>query len=231
MPPADLYRLCQAARRLADRYDIARVIARPFFGNAQQGFRRSPRRKDFPTPPPRPTLLDCLSRCGLPVFAVGKISDLFAGQGISRSVTTLDNADGMSKILSSLTDLDSGLLMANLIDFDMAYGHRNDAAGFGRALEEFDAWLPQLYQAMRRQDLLVISADHGCDPTTPGTDHTREAVPLLIWCKSMSMGIDLGVRRSFADVAATLADYYKVPMTTSGESFAGLLHAVGLVSS
>ncbi len=230
IPPAELYRLCQAARRLVDRYNIARVIARPFVGDAQQGFRRSPRRKDFPTPPPQATLLDCLTRHGLLVSAVGKISDLFAGRGISSSTTTVDNADGMSKILSGLADLDNGLLMANLIDFDMVYGHRNDAAGFGRALEEFDAWLPQLYAAMRTDDLLVVSADHGCDPTTAGTDHTREYVPLLIWSKTMHKGVNLGERQSFADVAATLAKYFNVPGVTLGESFADLLGSTGMVS-
>ncbi len=229
IPPDELYRLCLAARRLVDRYDIARVIARPFVGDALQGFRRSPRRKDFPTPPPRATLLECLTGQGFLVSAVGKISDLFAGRGISRSTTTLDNADGMNKILSCLADLDNGLLMANLIDFDMIYGHRNDAVGFGRALEEFDAWLPKLYAVMRPEDLLVVSADHGCDPTTAGTDHTREYVPLLIWSKSMRKGVKLGDRRSFADVAATLAQYFNVTGVSAGESFAHLLGTTGIV--
>jgi phosphopentomutase len=230
LPPAELYRLCLAARRLVDQYDIARVIARPFVGDAQRGFGRSPRRKDFPTPPPQPTLLECLTGQGFLVSAVGKISDLFAGRGISHSTTTVDNSDGMSKILSCLATLDKGLLMANLIDFDMIYGHRNDAVGFGRALEEFDAWLPQLYKAMRTDDLLVVSADHGCDPTTAGTDHTREYVPLLIWSKSMQKGVNLGDRRSFADVAATLARYFNVRGISAGESFADLLGSAGMVS-
>lgn len=223
MPPAELYKLCLAARRLVDRYDIARVIARPFVGDEQHGFRRTPRRKDFPTPPPRATLLECLTAQGYTVAAVGKISDLFAGRGISRSTTTEDNADGMDKILSCLADLEGGLLMANLIDFDMVYGHRNDAAGFGLALEEFDAWLPRLFEAMQPADLLVLSADHGCDPTTAGTDHTREYVPLLIWAKSMQKGVALGDRQSFADVAATLAAYFNVPGVAAGDSLADLL--------
>jgi len=223
LPPAELYQLCRGARRLVDSYDIARVIARPFVGNVRDGFRRSPRRKDFPTPPPQATLLECLTAQGYTVAAVGKISDLFAGRGISCSTTTEDNADGMDKILTSLAGLDSGLVMANLIDFDMVYGHRNDAAGFGLALEEFDAWLPRLYEAMHPEDILVVSADHGCDPTTAGTDHSREYVPLLIWSKSMQKGIPLGDRQSFADVAATLAAYFSVPGIAAGESLAALL--------
>lgn len=230
IPPEKLYRICREVRSLADEYDIARVIARPFVGNEQEGFCRSPRRKDFPLPPPRATLLDCLAEGGFQVFAVGKISDLFAGRGISRSTATINNADGMQKILSGLAELDNGLLMANLIDFDMAYGHRNDAGGFGRALEEFDAWLPRLYEALRLNDALVICADHGCDPTTAGTDHTREYVPLLFWSKSMRNGVDLGIRQSFADIAATLEEYFNVSGTTDGESFADRLRAAGLVS-
>ncbi len=219
IPPESLYKLCQAAKTLTDEYNIARVIARPFTGSEQQGFRRTPRRKDFPTPPPQATLLECMTAKDYTVSTVGKIYDLFAGRGISRSTTTVDNSDGMSKTLAELDALDKGLLMVNLIDFDMAYGHRNDVVGFGRALEEFDAWLPRLYGRMRPDDLLVISADHGCDPTTPGSDHTREYVPALVWSKSMQVGAELGDRQSFADLAATLAAYFTVPGVVSGASF------------
>jgi len=223
LSPEKLYDLCQVAKVLTDEYDIARVIARPFTGDVQSGFRRTPGRKDFPTPPPQTTLLECLTEEGYAVSAVGKINDLFAGRGIARSVTTVDNDDGMEKIVAGLAALDGGLLMANLIDFDMAYGHRKDAIGFGRALEEFDAWLPELFNAMRPEDLLVICADHGCDPTTPGSDHTREYVPALLWSKAMERGCALGDRQSFADIAATLADFFQVPRVVAGESFAGLL--------
>lgn len=219
IPPQKLYELCQAARKLVDKYDIARVIARPFHGNEQDGFRRTSRRKDFPSLPPRKTLLEWMSDSGVTVSAVGKINDLFAGRGISKSVTTVDNADGMDKTLAGLETLDSGLLMINLIDYDMAYGHRKDAVGFGRAMEEFDVWLPQLCQKMQPEDLLVISADHGCDPTTPGTDHTREYVPILAWAKVMRAGVALGDRQSFADAGATIADYFKISGVTAGESF------------
>jgi phosphopentomutase len=219
LPPEKLYRLCRQARALVDDYDIARVIARPFSGNEQDGFRRTPRRKDFSTPPPQTTLLECLTTHGYTVSAVGKINDLFAGRGISRSATTVDNADGMGKTLAALAALDEGLLMVNLIDFDMAYGHRKDVVGFGRALEEFDLWLPHLYEQMQPEDLLVISADHGCDPTTPGTDHTREYVPVLIRSQSMPSGVALGDRQSFADVGATLAEFFGVSGVVEGESF------------
>lgn len=223
LPPEKLYDLCRAVKPLTDEYGIARVIARPFVGDAQNGFRRTARRKDFPTPPPQRTLLEDLIDKGYMVTAVGKISDLFTGRGISRSIATVDNDDGMEKVVAGLATLDKGLLMANLIDFDMVYGHRKDAAGFGRALEKFDAWLPQLFKAMRFEDLLVICADHGCDPTTPGSDHTREYVPVLLWSKAMRRGCALGDRQSFADVAATLADFFQVPKTLAGESFERLI--------
>lgn len=224
VPLPDLYALCRAARSLMDEYNIARVIARPFVGNEQVGFRRTPRRKDFPTVPPQATLLEELTARGFEVAAVGKIDDLFAGRGISRTTSSVDNVDGMNKTLEQWSVLENGLLMVNLIDFDMAYGHRRDAAGFGRAMEEFDAWLPQLYARMRPEDLLVISADHGCDPTAPGTDHTREYVPVLVWSKSMRKGAGLGDRSSFADLGATLADYFEVELNGEGRSFADLLN-------
>jgi len=230
LPPQKLYALCRAAKTLTDAYDIARVIARPFTGHPDTGFRRTPRRKDFPTPPPRKTLLDFLLENGCPVSAVGKISDLFAGRGITRSIATLDNDDGMTQVLDALAALDSGLLMVNLVDFDMAYGHRKDPAGFGRALEAFDAWLPQLYRAMKTEDLLVICADHGCDPVTPGSDHTREYVPALLWSKAMEKGAALGDRQSFADIAATLAAFFQIPAEVAGASFLDRLSLADRVS-
>ncbi len=230
LPLTSLYALCRAAQCLIVEYNIARVIARPFVGSEQEGFRRTPHRKDFPVPPPQATLLEGLTAQGYKVSAVGKICDLFSGRGISRSTSTVDNADGMNKTLAELTRLERGLLMVNLIDFDMAYGHRNDVIGFGRALEQFDAWLPRLYREMQPEDLLVISADHGCDPTTPGTDHTREYVPVLLWSKSMQAGADLGVRQSFADLGATLAAYFGIPRLAAGVSFVDALDFPGRVS-
>lgn len=223
IPPQELHEYCRKARDIVDAYGIARVIARPFEGTAVGGFRRTSRRKDFSLPPPQKTILEHLSEEGYTVSAVGKISDLFVGRGITLSTVTSCNDDGMAKTLEALAALEEGLLMVNLIDFDMAYGHRQDAAGFGRALEAFDAWLPQLMAQMRREDLLIVTADHGCDPTTPGTDHTRESVPVLAWTPVMQAGADLGVRRSFADVSATLARYFGVRGPDSGKSFLDLL--------
>ncbi len=219
IPLERLYEICSQTRQLVDDYQIGRVIARPFCGNIHDGFRRTARRKDFSMPPPCSTLLDLLIADGVEVSAVGKIWDLFAGRGISSSALSVDNDDGMAKTLEALSKLDSGLLMVNLVDFDMAYGHRNDVAGFGRALEKFDDWLPLLCAEMQPADLLVITADHGCDPTVPGTDHTREYVPVLCWSKRMSEGVNLGVRQSFADVGATLAEFFDLETMAEGDSF------------
>ncbi len=220
LPPEQLYAICRSVREIADGYDIGRVIARPFVGNEQRGFQRTSRRKDFSMPPPGPTILDRLKAAGRAVHAVGKISDLFAGQGISRSVSSNGNRDGMEKILHGLASLPTGgLLVANLIDFDMLYGHRQDAAGFGRALEEFDVWLRELQKKMRSGDLLLVTADHGCDPTTPGTDHTREYVPLLAWQPDMTAGRVLGTRETFADFAETLAEFFGLETSGPGKSF------------
>lgn len=220
IPPQELYRICAEARNLADHYRIGRVIARPFVGDPTNGFRRTPRRKDFSMQPPAPTLLDKIEAAGLPVIGVGKIRDLFAGQGVAESYPTKDNLDGMARTVDCLNGLSQGLLMINLIDFDMLYGHRKDSTGFGRALEVFDAWLPKLLEQLQTEDLLIITADHGCDPLSPGTDHTREYVPVLAWSPGMTQAATpLGTRNSFSDVGATLAEYLRVAPTSSGESF------------
>ncbi|NJC87646.1 MAG: phosphopentomutase [Desulfuromonas sp.] len=219
LPPEELYRLCRKVRALVDDYRIGRVIARPFTGDVDTGLRRTPGRKDFPLPPPRPTLLDCLTAAGIPVWAVGKLADLFAGRGIARQLPTRDNDEGMARILDALEGFGGfGLLAVNLIDFDMIYGHRQDAVGFGRALERFDAWLPQLQAALAEDDLLLISADHGCDPLTPGTDHTREYVPILAWRPELNEPRPLGERTTFADLGATIAEYFGVTLK-EGKSF------------
>jgi phosphopentomutase len=221
LPPGALYRLCRQVRVLADSYGIGRVIARPFTGDPAGGFRRTGGRKDFPMPPPRATLFDCLEQAQIPVWAVGKLADLFAGRGIARQLPTRDNREGMVRILEAYGELPgSGLVAANLIDFDMIYGHRQDAVGFGQALEAFDAWLPQLQTLLTDDDLLLIAADHGCDPLTAGTDHTREYVPVLGWRPGLQAARPLGERSSFADLGATLADFFGVPVTT-GVSFLG----------
>lgn len=221
LPPEQLYRLCRRTRALVDRYRIGRVIARPFIGDPVAGFRRTSGRKDFPMPPPQPTLLDRLTGAGIPVWAVGKLADLFAGRGIVRQMPTRDNDEGMARILEAWQDLAGpGLVAANLIDFDMVYGHRRDAVGFGRALEAFDAWLPSLQAVLTEADLLLIAADHGCDPLTPGTDHSREYVPVLGWRRGLQEARPLGERSTFADLGATLAEFFGISMP-AGRSFLG----------
>ena len=217
IPVERLYEICRIARRLLDPYRVGRVIARPFVGTCAADFRRTSRRHDFSLLPTQKTILDRVKEMGMRVYAVGKIRDIFAGQGVTDSVTSQSNADGMAKTLEALSVVNRGLIFTNLVDFDMLYGHRLEATGFGRALEEFDRWLPRLQQTMGPRDLLVITADHGCDPTTPGTDHSREYVPLLIWHPGLEKGADLGVRASFADVAATVAAALQVPFAV-GES-------------
>ena len=219
LAPEELYRLCHLTRTLVDSWQIGRVIARPFCGDSGEGFRRTAGRKDFPLAPPRPTLLDRLTAVGIPVWAVGKLADLFAGRGIARQLPTRDNEEGMVRVLEALGEMSGpGLLAVNLIDFDMVYGHRQDAIGFGRALEAFDSWLPHLQSVLAKDDLLLISADHGCDPLTPGTDHTREAVPVLAWRPGLCAAIPLGERSTFADLGATLAEHFGITLE-EGTSF------------
>jgi phosphopentomutase len=224
IPVARLYELCQVARDILNPYRVVRVIARPFVGSARDGYQRTARRHDFSMPPNAETVLDRFRSTGLEVVGVGKISDLFAGRGITKALLTDNNRHGMALSLKALTELRQGVLFVNLVDFDMLYGHRLDAQGFGAALEAFDAWLPGLMGAMNEEDLLLITADHGCDPTTPGTDHCREYVPLLGWSAGMKAGCALGVRSSFADVAATLGENFGLGWAI-GESFLGLLSA------
>jgi len=214
IPVERLYELCRAARRVLDPYRVGRVIARPFLGSCAANFKRTSRRHDFSLPPTAPTVLDRLAAAGHSVYGVGKIRDIFAGQGITDYVYSESNANGMEKTLAALELVQSGLIFVNLVDFDMLYGHRLDGPGFGRALEAFDCWLPGLLAALDDDDLLLITADHGCDPTTPGTDHSREYVPLLAWHQRLIKGRDLGERESFADVAATVAEVFD--LTWSG---------------
>jgi phosphopentomutase len=222
IPVERLYELCRIARRILDPYRIGRVIARPFVGSRADNFRRTSRRHDFSLEPTGTTVLDRLAEAGVTVYGVGKIRDIFAGRGIGSYVYSESNADGMAKTLAAFDVVDHGLIFTNLVDFDMLYGHRLDARGFGAALEEFDRWLPRLLERLNDDDLLLVTADHGCDPTTPGTDHTREYVPLLAWAPKMNKGSDLGERAGFVDVAATVADAFGLPGAV-GESFLGAL--------
>jgi phosphopentomutase len=219
IPIAELYRMCEIARKLLDGPNrVARVIARPFTGTAGN-FRRTERRHDYAVEPPRPMLLDVLTEANIPVFGVGKVHDIYNGRGVDDYVTTKNNADGMAKLSEALIQRPHGLIFANLVDFDMLYGHRKDVEGFARSLEEFDALLGPFLAALRSSDLLLITADHGCDPdpVNPTTDHSREYVPILAYSPSMTSGINLGTRSTLADMGQTVAENFgaKIPHGTS----------------
>lgn len=216
--PEKLYYICRQMEEVLRPYNICRVIARPFKGTCANDFYRTDGRHDFPLKPPAQTLLNLLQQSGLETCGIGKINDLFVGEGLSEVISTRNNQDGMVKTVDAFNKINQGLVMTNLVDFDMLYGHRLDVQGFAQALEEFDAWLPQLLMSMSADDLLVITADHGCDPTSPGTDHTREYVPLLVSSKAIADPINLGVRSTFADVGATVADNFKLSLQ-HGQSF------------
>lgn len=217
VPIDELYRVCKIARTLCDTWRIGRVIARPFVG-APGSFSRTSRRKDFSMNPPRPTILNVLSEVGWPVVGVGKIYDIFNGSGITHSVKTENNAEGMRKTLELWKTFERGMLFVNLVDFDMLFGHRNNWRGYGEALMEFDSFLPKLETLIQGGDLVVITADHGNDPTFPGTDHCRENVPVLAM-RAFEPGLPLGDRRTFADVAATLAAHFGVTWEGPGVPF------------
>jgi len=221
IPPEKLYALCSAMRSELDKYRVGRVIARPFEGTTAQNFQRTTRRRDFSLQPPE-NILDKLSAVNLPVVAVGKINDIFCGRGIFQHLPTKNNCDGMRKIVTALQSIDCGLVFANLIDYDMLYGHRRDAHGFAASLVEFDQWLDGFLQHLLPDDLVLITADHGCDPTTPGTDHSREYVPLLAFSAQQSVGQALGVRVCFSDIAATIAENFALD-NCSGVSFLDLV--------
>ena len=218
IPPEKLYEICRIARRVLDPYRVGRVIARPFTGRSSTDFRRTSRRHDFSMLLPEKTILDRLCALDLPVTGVGKIGDIFCGQGLSACRPSRDNHHGMELTRQSFAEIKRGMVFTNLVDFDMLYGHRRDVAGFAAALQDFDRWLPQLMEEMTGRDLLIITADHGCDPTTEGTDHSREYVPLLVWGPALQTGCDLGVRSTFADVAATLGDLFGCG-SPAGKSF------------
>ncbi|MES1260836.1 MAG: phosphopentomutase [Acidobacteriota bacterium] len=205
IPLAELYRMCEIAREiLRGPNEVGRVIARPFEG-VPGAFRRTPNRHDYAVPPPRGMLLDRLAEKKIAIFSVGKIFDVFLGRGISDHVLTKSNADGMGKTLEAVRVFDGGLIYVNLVDFDQQYGHRNDVEGYGAALEEFDRWLPALRAALREDDLAILTADHGCDPTTPSTDHSREYTPLLVFGPRSRAGVNLGLRATLSDIGQTVA--------------------------
>ena len=217
IPVDRLYGMCIQARRICDKHQIGRVIARPFIGRVG-AFTRTANRRDFPMRPPRETVLDLLEQGGWPVTGIGKIDNIFADRGITRSVHTNGNSDGMKRLASELATTSRGLIFINLVDFDMAYGHRNDARGYAGALEAFDSGLDILLAGLSEADVLMITADHGCDPTYPGTDHTREYVPMLVYGRQVRP-VDLGVRSSFGDVGASILEIFGISRTLPGRSF------------
>lgn len=205
VPVAELYRMCEIARGiLRGPYEVGRVIARPFTG-APGAFTRTPNRHDYAVPPPAGMLLDRLQEAGRSVYSVGKIYDVFLGRGIGGHVKTTNNADGMAKTLEAMDREADGLIYVNLVDFDQQYGHRNDVEGYARALEEFDGWLPGLEEKLNGGDLAILTADHGCDPTTPSTDHSREYVPVLAFGPQARAGVPLGLRATLSDLGQTVA--------------------------
>jgi phosphopentomutase len=217
VPLPELYGICEQARGIADRWRIGRVIARPFVG-APGAFRRTYNRRDYAMVPPAPTLCDVVAGEGLPTVGIGKIGDIFAMHGIGESIHSEGNADGLRLTLETMARAPRGLLFVNLVDFDMVYGHRNDAKGFARALAELDAWLPAFRAALTPGDVAFVTADHGNDPTTPGTDHTRERVPLLAFGPRVRP-VPLGERSSFCDLGQTIAAALGAPALALGESF------------
>jgi phosphopentomutase len=224
IPVPELYGMCEIARELLDGPNrVGRVIARPFTGKPGN-FRRTERRHDYAVEPPRPMLLDVLAESKTPVFGVGKIHDIYNGRGVDDYVTTKNNADGMAKLAEALASRPNGLIFANLVDFDMLYGHRKDVEGFAKSLEEFDAMLGPFLRQLTGNDLLLITADHGCDPdpVNPTTDHSREYVPIVAYGPGAAKGVNLGARKTLADMGQTVGENFggSIP---HGESFLNLL--------
>jgi len=218
IPIPELYRMCETARSiLRGPHEVGRVIARPFTGSPGK-FTRTSNRHDYAVPPPQGMLLDQLHDRGLPVHSVGKIFDVFLGRGILDSTKTKSNTEGMEKTLDAMDDMDRGMIFVNLVDFDQQYGHRNDVEGYAKALEEFDAWAPGFAARLRENDLAIFTADHGCDPTTTSTDHSREYVPLLVSGPTVRPGVNLGVRGSLSDIGQTVAENFGARIA-KGDSF------------
>lgn len=221
IPIPRLYEICEIARKLlTGKHMVGRVIARPFTGEPGS-FSRTSRRHDYSVSPPEKTLLNYLQDAGYDVIGVGKIKDIFNGSGVAESHKMNGNMSGLEITRDLLKKESKGLIFTNLVDFDMVYGHRNNVEGYAKALEETDQFLPQILDAMKMDDLLIITADHGCDPTTPSTDHSREYIPLLVYSPSIKGGVNLGVRKSFSDIAKTIDEIFKLGKIKHGESFAG----------
>ncbi|MEI2665115.1 phosphopentomutase [Rossellomorea sp. LJF3] len=220
IPIEEQYKICEIAREITkeEEYLVGRVIARPFVGEPGE-FKRTSNRHDYALKPFERTVMNEMKDSGLDVIAIGKISDIYNGEGVTDSIRTKHNMDGMDSFIKTFDQSFTGLSFLNLVDFDALYGHRRDPKGYGEALEEFDARLPEVFDKMTEEDLLIITADHGNDPTAPGTDHTREYVPLLVYSKRFKEGKELPISETFADIGATVADNFNVKMPKFGQSF------------
>lgn len=225
VPIDELYKICEIAREvtMADEFKVGRVIARPFTGEPGN-FKRTPNRHDYALKPFDRTVMDELKDSGYDVLAIGKISDIFDGEGVTESLRTVSNMDGMDKLIQTVEQDFKGLSFLNLVDFDALYGHRRDPEGYGKALEEFDARMPEVLDKLKEDDLLIITADHGNDPVHEGTDHTREYVPLLVYSKRFTEGGELPIRDTFADIGATVAANFDVKMPAFGKNILGDLN-------
>lgn len=217
----ELYKLCEIAREmLVDDWAVGRVIARPFIGQVGD-FKRTSNRKDYALDPFTKTMLEYLKESGREVAAVGKIEDIYNKKGVTKAVHTKNNMDGVDKTLEYMESIEEGLIFTNLVDFDMMYGHRNDPKGYGKAIEDFNDRLEEIYSKMTEEDILIVTADHGCDPTTESTDHSREYIPILVYGNKVKKGAELGIRESFCDIGKTILDFFNVENDLAGESFLG----------
>ena len=221
IPVEKLYEICRIARKMLDKkeYNGGTVIARPFVGTCAEDFTRTYNRKDFESNTFGKTMLDVISEKGKEVIAIGKIEDLFSGRGITKAIHTNGNADGIEKTIEEIKNDTEGLIFTNLVDFDMLYGHRNNIEGYAKALEYFDSKLPIIIENMKDTDVLIITADHGNDPSTPSTDHSREYIPIVIYGKQIKQNVNIGIRETYADISATVLDILQMPLLTTGKSF------------
>ena len=215
IPVEELYRICLIARKILNdpEYNIGTVIARPFVGTNSENFTRTYNRKDFEFQDFGRTMLDEIKEIGKNVLAIGKIADLFTMRGITKAIHTEGNTDGIHKTIKAIKEDTNGLIVTNLVDFDMLYGHRNNIEGYARALEEFDSFLPEIIENLKQDDILIITADHGCDPSTPSTDHSREYVPIIAYGKNLKQNVNIGIRKTYADISATILDLLNVKST------------------
>lgn len=219
-----LYEICEVARRmLRGEREVARVIARPFIGENKENFSRTSNRRDYSIKPTEKTILEVIKESGLSVAAVGKIEDIFSGVGITDAVHTKNNMDGVDKTIEYMKTIKNGLIFTNLVDFDMQFGHRNDVLGYAKALENFDERIPEIIMNMQDEDVLILTADHGCDPTTAGCDHTREYVPIIFYGRIIKAGINLNTRESFTDLGETISDILGIRKMEVGKSFSNII--------